>query len=713
MVNSVELHKDEDGQISDDEQACYVYVPAGSSHEALPGSKKRRKISHAVAEIEGCDKQFFLPLLDGVEKDECLALRFRAYESAWEQQKCCLDVIIDTLFSVMSTGSAKTVQGALNGINEQASEEVVSFLSSRNLTENTNHIPTGLIVAGLSAKGSHSIYAAAVQHLKHVSGVATVSLAAAQCANLKSALKSIIQIATGQQDDGDDENGLRLLNYDLQILHDHVRKRSISRMILYFQNSEALDGAILAELIDVLVSWQERIPFILVFEIGTSVDLFQEKLSRSTLRHLRGSIFETKNVAETLELAFGAATDCHNPRSLFIGASLYKVFLDRQMENSQNPQAFVESLKYAHMTHYFVNALSCMLHPESLSLGLQVEHCEAIRNLPSFRRFVEGLLESKQLRKAQRLLDDEKFLEGTARELVNAGQRSLQHLTDALDVFNRIQFCIPTKSRIPWSKLYLKGLSGELTDSSIIKDMLLSVRKMPSDRMYAMLEQTSKTTILDLHDVQTDLGDLRRAMKPDQGPLRSEYDVHHETLRTTVVAQKVQLSKHKSTLSKQDAQYSKIVDRVDGALKGFFAKYLIQPKQLPLHEVFLFDLKVPVRDVFAPAPRQAVERALSTPHDYLDCDCCEGAESGLAPSHPATAILYQLYLESGAIINISDLWSAFNALLEPEDGDNEEGREQETLALFYRGLAELKYLGMLKNSRKKTDHLAKLLWKGL
>ena len=34
-------------------------------------------------------------------------------------------------------------------------------------------------------------------------------------------------------------------------------------------------------------------------------------------------------------------------------------------------------------------------------------------------------------------------------------------------------------------------------------------------------------------------------------------------------------------------------------------------------------------------------------------------------------------------------------------------------ALFSRALAELKYLGMIKNSRKKADHLAKLSWKGL
>lgn len=34
-------------------------------------------------------------------------------------------------------------------------------------------------------------------------------------------------------------------------------------------------------------------------------------------------------------------------------------------------------------------------------------------------------------------------------------------------------------------------------------------------------------------------------------------------------------------------------------------------------------------------------------------------------------------------------------------------------ALFSRALAELKYMGMIKNSRRKADHLAKLQWNGL
>ena len=288
-------------------------------------------------------------------------------------------------------------------------------------------------------------------------------------------------------------------------------------------------------------------------------------------------------------------------------------------------------------------------------------------------------MNEKQFAKAKGLLDTDHVLKETTRQLFKDGTKSMKHLAEAMEILNIIHCSTPNKAHIPWSKLYLKGITGDLADSTILRETLFSVRKLPSDIMIEILKKASTFAILELDGVKTDLHELIRDTTDEGAPLRSEYDVHHETLRTTVVAQKVQLSKHKATLSKQDANYSKIVDRIDTALKEFFEKYLINPKTLPLHEIFLFDLKSPIREVFAPMPRQAVERALSVPHDYLDCDCCDGSANGLSPSQPPTAILYQLYLESGAIINISDLWSAFNAILGPDDSDIDEGRDQETL----------------------------------
>ena len=275
------------------------------------------------------------------------------------------------------------------------------------------------------------------------------------------------------------------------------------------------------------------------------------------------------------------------------------------------------------------------------------------------------------------MLDDDEFLHKTVIENLQHGQDTLVNLLAALDIVYEIHASISTKSDLTWSDLYVKGMSGELADSSLLRDLLLSVRKLPSDVMSNLLDNLSHASSIGLSTIQDDLKDLTASINGDGTPLRSQHDLHHKTLRTTVVAQKVGLSKQKFTLSKQDTAYSKIVDRVDAKLNELFAQSLINPQHLFLNEIFIYDLKSPHRDVFTPKPRFAVERALSSPHDYLGCDCCGVTENVLSASQPPTAILYQLYLESGALINIADLWSAFHAIVGGEQDNDDESREQE------------------------------------
>jgi origin recognition complex subunit 3 len=630
--------------------------------------------------------------------------RASAYEYAWSEQE-------------------KNLKHVLNEINSQTVEEIVEFVMATDPGGDSGRIPTGLITSGVSANVSHSTFTSIVDLIEDTEEILPISLAFSQCSSLKLALKAIIKNAT-KQDLIDDEEGelihgrggSRLLDYDLQILYEYMQARSLTRIVIYLENSESIDGSVLADIVDVLGSWQDRISFILLFEIATSIDLFQEKLTRSTLLRLQGTYFETKSAAETLERMFKAITEPDSCTSLYIGANVYKMLLDRQMEYVQNALTFVESLKYIYMQHYFVNATSCLLDKSEPSLRLQSEHCEDIRSLPSFRRYTETLIADKEKSRVKKLQNDDKYLEMEVRRMVRNGQEALRELHDALKVFETVQTSIPGKSNVPWSNLWLKAMSGDLDDSPTVRDLLLSVKKLPSDAMLEMLAAVhhiipKNNDYFDARDFQHDINNLTRLLEDPAKPLRSEHDTNRETVRTTVAHQKVQLSKHKAVLSKEDAAYSAIVDRIHQSLGDFFTAHFIQPKKLPLHEIFLFDSKAAAREVFAPAPRQAIERALNAPHDYLDCDCCDG-ETGLSATQPPTAILYQLYLESGSLINISDLWSAFKTILEPEDGVGEE-KEEQTLALFYRGLAELKYLGMIKNSRKKTDHLTKLAWKGL
>ncbi|MCJ1232868.1 hypothetical protein MMC14_000822 [Varicellaria rhodocarpa] len=509
-----------------------------------------------------------------------------------------------------------------------------------------------------------------------------------------------------------------------------MKQHAISKILLSFQNSESFDGTVLAEIIDIFRAWSDRISTIFIFDITISIENFQEKLPRATLRHLQGIVFESTDAEETLDLLFRAITSPNVHGQLRIGSALMKTIIDRQLEHIQSGHAFIQAVKYAYIIHYFTNPLSILTDRNDSAGALQREHYEVIRDLPSFRRCTQKMVDSKELDKVQSLLDDDEILDKFTTTLIDHGQKSLRGILCALDVASKIQSCIPEKLSLRWSELYIKGLSANLANSNFIRDLLLSVRKFPSDTMHTLLEALSQTPNLAtaIRPIQTALRTLTAAHPSSTtAPLRSEHDLrHHETLRTTIVAQKVSLSKHKATLSKQDAAYSQLVARVDTALRTYFNEYLIDPKDLVFHEIFIHDARASCRDVFMPAPRRAIERALSAPHDYLNCECCEGGGKGdaaaLSSSQPATAILYQLYLESGALINIADLWAAFSAVVgtegeeekgEAEKKDDDDDDEERKLALFYRALAELKYLGMIKNSRKRTDHLTKLAWKGL
>ena len=265
---------------------------------------------------------------------------------------------------------------------------------------------------------------------------------------------------------------------------------------------------------------------------------------------------------------------------------------------------------------------------------------------------------------------------------IENGREALQAIPKAISVLFRMQSILALKTKLPWSEMYVQAMYGELIGSAAFDEIMVSVKKLPSDTMKALLNDLagmSPTIAFKMAEIVTELAQVINSLEDARIPLRSAYDVHHETLRTTVVAQKVSLSKNTSTLSAQDSAYTKIVDHIHANLRSYFEYSLVNPQDLFLNEILIFDSKSPHREVFAPKPRYAVERALSSPHDYLGCDCCGRAEGGLSPTQPATAILYQLYLESGAMINTADLWSAFWTIVGGDDGEDEEAEQQRAL----------------------------------
>ncbi len=98
---------------------------------------------------------------------------------------------------------------------------------------------------------------------------------------------------------------------------------------------------------------------------------------------------------------------------------------------------------------------------------------------------------------------------------------------------------------------------------------------------------------------------------------------------------------------------------------------------------------------------------------------------------PDTSILFQRYLDSGRMINVYDWYETFRGVLEMQreegrasprkkgkgkgkakakDKEDEKKWQLECQARFMRALHELDYMGFLKHTGRKADHVLKTVF---
>ncbi|KAA8902106.1 origin recognition complex subunit 3 N-terminus-domain-containing protein [Sphaerosporella brunnea] len=724
MTRSHSPEGSEDDYNPQEHQTCYIFTPAGDDREAAARPAKRRRTAKpkgkaaeqpATEEPEIC---LFPTLLNGKETETAARERWDTYNRLWADQELRTRAILDSF-------------------NQKTLDDVSAFVLSASHENYDEKIPTALVLTGPNIAAHGPLFAQFATRMRDVDRTGPVVLLTSKdAANIKGALKKLIRDATQQDEGMDDEDeeavvgrkGAKLLNYDLQILQNWCALHTGQKVVVAIQDTEAFDSGILADLVELFSSYLDRIPFVLLLGIATSLDIFHDKLPKATIRKMQGKKFDVDRAEECLAQVFNDAV-LGNKSVLRLGDSMCDLLIDRQKNHTQSIQTFIAALKYAYMSHFYANPLSIILgfvnEPEKLVQLLSVEHVQAIRNLTSFKKFIENKLEAQETEEVRKLLQDDSYLRTVVATSAVECHSSAVGLAGALEVLEIARGCISSSSapRAPRYELLPRVLVGDLhVESPLIRELLLSVKKMNSTSLLAMLSSISHSALdPQLSQLKEDISALVSSSSSGSA-LTSEFDVATNSLRSTAVSKKIQLNAHKSGLTKLDSEYSGLVQKVHDELLQFFTDTLHSPKGSFLYEVFYYDLQFPHKDVFAPNARARVERALSNPFDYLNCKCCqmtreeeETRESTVKATHPPTCVVYKLYLEGGALINSFDLWSAFKSVVTGEDA--EDGDEQVDVdtaqALFYRSVAEMKFLGFVKQTRKRVDHLQKFAWKGL
>ncbi|KAG0636478.1 origin recognition complex subunit 3 N-terminus-domain-containing protein [Tuber brumale] len=696
-------------------QGCYIFTLDGEEDRPTKRRKtkgKQRATEKAVVEEEKCP---FPVLLDGKETESTVKLRYRTYCKLWETQE-------------------KRTKAILDSFNSKTLDDVSAFVKDATPEKYEGKIPTALVLAGPNIASHELLFEQLAQRIRSQDRTGpVVVLTSKDATNLKTTLRKLIRDATQQDEGVDDEEedivrkSTKLLNYDLQILQIWCELHKGQKVTVAVQDSEAFDSGILSDLISLFSSYLDRIPFVLLVGIATSVEIFHDKLPKSTIRLMRGNKFDVERAEECLAQIFNDSMTS-DEAVLRLGASVCDFLLGRYRDHTQSIQAFVAALKYAYMSHFYANPLSIILgfidNTDGLGEVLSTEHVEAIRNVPSFRRYVEGKVAAKEVGEVRKLLTDDNYVRRTVAENIPESRNYGVELGQALAFLEIGRSCTLIQNNAPRYELYAKALSGELQTSPSVREFLMSLKRMNSTALLNLLEkvmQEVQTPAIteSLRPLQEKIKKLVQEAEASGGKknLISEFDITNNTLRGTAVSKKVRLGEQKSSLTKQDTEYSALVQQVYTITESYLTTNFNSSQHglqnVLLHEVFFYDLRSPHSAVFAPKPRSTIERGLSQPQDYLACSCCtsgDGDEVGIRGTQPPASIIYQLYLESGALINIYDLWSAFYSVIA---GDEEEFDVPTAQALFYRSLAEMRFLGFVKHTKRKTDHIAKLAWKGI
>lgn len=133
------------------------------------------------------------------------------------------------------------------------------FISGNSPSESEHKIPAGFLQTGPGSTSNDVLFTQIQEIADEKEGVCFALLNSSQCHNLKTVLKSLIQIIIRTDQDDDDEitcdgeaGGPKGLNYDLQMLYNWFEARDIERCVITFPDSEAMSTLVLTDFLTLL-----------------------------------------------------------------------------------------------------------------------------------------------------------------------------------------------------------------------------------------------------------------------------------------------------------------------------------------------------------------------------------------------------------------------------------------------------------------------------
>ncbi|TPX41156.1 hypothetical protein SeMB42_g03233 [Synchytrium endobioticum] len=653
------------------------------------------------------------------------------------------------------------IQQVILTMNQQALARIVQFVSSTHLQPlqqrrstlktPSRELPTGLVFSGINIPDHGTLIDSLADQIRQASARVAV-MWSRNCSTLKATLKSIIQKLSGedqdipQEEDDEEQNEdvievsitarRRVLPLDdmrrLTGWYDYMKeKQPLSRpkqLVLLLPDMECFDPQILADLVFICSAYVDRLPFVFLIGIATSLDGLHQILPTSAISLLSTETFKLQLAEDCLDRIVDEIF-MKSPTGLKLGGPLYEYLLAKFGHYDLSVREFVRGIQYAHMKHYYSEPLSILTdltydsedHKYILD-SLQRMHYDRIRSLKSFQNYLHEMLDEDPER-AEILLSDDGAIQRELEILLRGLQHYHSRYLAAVECISSFQTVIKTDHKFSRRQSYDMGLKCHLGEVADVKAVMESIKTLAFTDVKALLsmcvdamdttvfttdvtlpEATQLKCFLDVLDqfkadpaaslahgtrnmsklcrFSTSISSTSSKSSAASGSIivgnNTSYISQQAIKRVITASASARKALSSTKLKQTDYNPTEKPEAEEGTWEAFlrdvyqffkhFFKDALKPyTSVALHEIMYISSRKGQGRAFNPEVGAAVKGSLTVSRKYLNCDCC--SEIDPREPHPTledTQIAYRLYLECGKLINLYDWYVAFRTILEQD-----------------------------------------------
>ncbi|XP_069743459.1 origin recognition complex subunit 3 isoform X2 [Narcine bancroftii] len=712
-------------------KGCFVIKPKDSRKRKLPNAADYFNNGKAVSEND--------------------KLRFSTYQSLWQQMK-------------------EETERLQEHLNEKIFDSLISFIKKSCIQMNSDvndwsyrmrysEIPTAALVLGVNVPDHEMTLQGLSSLLKQSVTPHIVFLQGKECTTVKQILQKILmQLIGGNGSDEEKEEDLhhsfefhqRKMNCSMVSLcrwYNAITKNSTTKsptkkkksllqhkevhpIVIIFKDLESFVPKVLQDFVVIASNHVQRLPMVLVFGIATSPITIHQMLPHSVSSLLCIELFQSLSCTDHLATVIDKlvlTTKFPFKLSGKVLQILNNVFLFHNLSTKNFVKGFQLSL-LEHFSSQPLSLLCCDLDEASARIqNLNHDDCELIRHLQSFMDYVDRQDAKKQVE----LLTNDQNLKTVTETLLSSLHVYHKNYFPVLKCLHILASSLP---KYPLGRqireLYITCLESNIWELEDYTSAFQLLGMMAKDELVCLLQKCIEVLQASEHESLTQaiktLEDfLAKFQKLDdvfvenvegteEHKARSQYSLQKKT--DLYQLQKTLMEMKELKRSRKPSRFEILRMNVLEFMDKLARQYLLPPETQPLHELVYFKISGELRRHLNAAPRAALQIALSNPYSYLKNEALKSEEGTITNVAPDICIIYKLHLECGRLINLYDWLQAFATVVcaaEGKDPDKDNGQVDGVLyARFIRAVSELEFLGFIKPTKQKTDHVARLTWGG-